>query len=629
MLGQSEAIAEFQEKFPLLYAVILIIFIGLLSRLFYLQVYRGQTYFEFSQQQSVRQEKLPGPRGRIFDRNGRLLVDNRMQLDITLNGQFSPDPKKTVEDVAKLVQIPFDRLWATYNDKRKLVQRFESVTLIEDAPWETTVKIETRKTDLPGIDVTPRIRRVYLEAEKNTHLIGYLSEVNTRELRESRKRGLGYQPGDLIGRSGLEREWETSLRGVDGARYVVVNAHGHRISAGEDASQVLKLKDTEVEPKAGNNLVLTLDQKLQDAATRAMEGKMGAVVALDPRTGEVLTMLSKPSFDPNLVLDTRSDIWTSLVRNPYGPLRNKVIQDHFPPGSTFKVITALAGLKENVVTPKTKVFCPGHYRFGSRVFNCHKKEGHGEVDLVAALKYSCNVYFYNIAAKIGIGALADMAKSVGIGSKTGIELGGETEGLMPEDKWKKRTQGVDWFPGETLSVALGQGATIVSVLQIAQSYAALVNGGNLYRPYVVSRVETSAGEVIESHGPELVSRTKLNAADLDQVREGLRQVVHEPRGTGYWSVRSPKVEIGGKSGTAQVMSTNRAELFKPCRELPFNRRHHAWFVGFAPADKPEIVVAAFGMHECAGSSGAGPIVKRIIEDWWDAKNEAPAAQAMK
>ncbi|HVJ63775.1 MAG TPA: penicillin-binding protein 2 [Bdellovibrionota bacterium] len=629
MLGQSEAIEEFQEKFPILSAAVLLVFVALMARLFYLQIYRGQTYFEFSQQQSVRKEKLPGPRGRIYDRHGRLLVDNRMQIDITINSQFSPDPKQTVQDLAKLVKIPFEKLWTSYNEKRKLVQRFESVTLIEDAPWETTVQVETRKTDLPGIDVTPRIRRVYLEKEKDTHLIGYLSEVNNRDLDASKKRGLGYQTGDLIGRAGLEKQWEKSLRGVDGARYVVVNAHGHRITAGANASQVLKLKDTEVEPKAGNNLVLTLDQNLQDAATRAMEGKMGAVVALDPRTGEVLTMLSKPSFDPNLVLDTRSEIWTSLVKNPYGPLRNKAIQDHFPPGSTFKVITALAGLKEKVVSPQTRVFCPGYYKFGSRIFSCHKKGGHGEVDLVTAIKYSCNVYFYNIAAKIGIGALADMAKSLGVGSKTGIELSGETDGLMPEEKWKRRTQGADWLPGETLSVALGQGATIVSVLQLAQAYAALVNGGNLYRPYIVSRVENSQGNVIESRGPELVGRTKLEPGDLDKVREGLRQVVNEPHGTGYYAVRSQKVQIGGKSGTAQVMSANRADLFKPCAQLPFNRRHHGWFAGFAPIDKPEIVVVAFGMHECAGSAVAGPIVKKIIEDWWDAKHPPEPQPALK
>lgn len=620
MLGQSEAIQEFQEKFPILSAAVLCIFLALAARLFYLQIYRGQTYYEFSQQQSVRKEKLPGPRGRIYDRNGKLLVDNRMQLDISINSQFSPNPKQTVEDVAKLVHIPFEKLWATYLDRRKLVQKFESVNLIEDAPWETVVAIETRKSDLPGIDVIPRIRRVYLTREKDTHLLGYLSEVSTRDLARSKNKGLGYQSGDLIGRFGLEKQWESSLRGVDGARYVVVNAHGHRIAAGEDASQVLKLKDTEVDPKAGNNLVLTLDQTLQDAAIKAMEGKMGAVVALDPRTGEVLTMLSKPSFDPNLVLDTRSEIWTGLMKNPYGPLRNKAIQDHFPPGSTFKVFTALAGLKEHAVNPQTKVFCPGYFKFGSRIFHCHKKQGHGEVSLVTAIKFSCNVYFYNIAAKIGIGALADMAKSLGIGSKTGIELTGETEGLMPDEKWKKKTQGQDWLPGETLSVALGQGATVVSVLQLAQAYAALVNGGNLYRPYVVSRVESSSGEVLESRGPELVGRTKLDGDDLDKVREGLRQVVNEPHGTGYMTVRSKKVVIGGKSGTAQVMSANKQDLFKPCSQLPFNKRHHAWFVGFAPVEKPEIVVVAFGMHECLGSAVSGPIVKQIIEDWWDAKN---------
>lgn len=620
MLGQSEAIQEFQEKFPWLSAAVLFVFIALGARLFYLQLYLGQTFFEVSSQQSVKKERLPGPRGRIFDRNGKLLVDNRMQLDVTLNPQFATEPKKIIENISVLLKIPFEKLWGTYTEKKKLVQRFESVTLIEDAEWENVVKIETRKSELPGIDITPRIRRVYLMEEKDTHLVGYLSEVGKKDLAESKKRGLGYQPGDLIGRFGLERQWESSLRGVDGARYVVVNAHGHRIAAGEDAAQILKLKDTEVDPKAGSNLVLTLDQTLQDAATRAMEGKMGAVVALDPRTGEVLTMLSKPSFDPNLVLDTHSEIWTSLVKNPYGPLRNKGIQDHFPPGSTFKVVTALAGLKEKAVTPATKVFCPGHYRFGSRLFHCHKQGGHGEVDLISAIKYSCNVYFYNIAAKIGIGALSDMAKTLGFGSKTGIELSGETPGLMPDDKWKRKTQGAEWLPGETLSVALGQGATIVSVLQLAQGYAALVNGGNLYKPYVVSRVEDSNGNVLSSHGPELVGRAKIDSQDLDKVREGLRQVVSEPHGTGYWSVRSQKVQIGGKSGTAQVMSANKNDLFKPCKQLPFNKRHHAWFVGFAPAEKPEIVVAAFGMHECAGSSGAGPIVKQIIEDWWDAKH---------
>lgn len=624
MLGQSDTIKEYQTRFPVLYYCILLVFGLLFTRLFYLQIYRGNTFRKISENNSLRKDKLPGPRGLIFDRNGVLLVDNRLQLDATVTPQFTRNPRELTQRLAALSGESAEKLYEKYIERSAMNPRFQPVTLLENLSWPLVVKIESLKAELAGVEVNQSIRRTYLKKQVGAHLFGYISEVTKKELQDP-KLANDYEIGDWIGRYGLERKWESYLKGNDGVRFVVVNAHGHRISQNAiDPGGVANFLQKDILPKPGHNLVLTLDSDLQDTAAEQMKGRIGAVVAMDARTGEVLAMHSLPGFDPTEMTTKAPELWKSFVKSSYGPLRNKTIQDHFPAGSTFKVFTALAALEQGIVTPQTSYFCPGFFRFGKRLYNCHLKAGHGQVSLMEAIRGSCDVYFYNIAARMGIDAISKMGSLFGLGKRTGIDLFNEAPGLMPTENWKQQTYKEVWQAGETLSASIGQGYNLVTPIQLAQAYSTLVNGGNLYRPYVVSRIETMDGTPVKSFSPELLSSAKVNPKFIDDIKEALLAVVNSPSGTAFRYAHSKEIEIGGKSGTAQVISLSRDDLFKPCTNLPFEKRHHAWFVGYAPKKDPEIVVAVLGMHECGGGRSSGPVVKAIIEKWWEKKKAREA-----
>ena len=436
MLGQGETIKDFQHRFPVLYYTILIAFLILGLRLFYLQIYRGSLYRRFSEVNSLRKDKLPGPRGQIFDRNYVPLVDNRLQVDVTVTPQFTKKPKELIAKIAEISGESADRMYEKYLEKTYGNPRFQPVTVLENAPWNVVVKLESLKNELGGLEVETRIRRTYLRKQIGAHLFGYLSEVTKKELQDNTKVRTEYENGDWIGRYGLEKRWEKYLRGQDGVRFVVVNAHGHRISQSTSEAGIVNVLQKESMPKPGNNLVLTIDDDLQNTAAESMKGKMGAVVAMDPRTGEVLAMHSLPGFDPTEMADKGPELWKSFVKNPYGPLRNKSIQDHFPPGSTFKIFTALAALDQGAVNENTTYFCPGFFRFGKKLYSCHKKEGHGYVNLENAIRSSCDVYFYNLATRIGVDAISRAANFFGLGKRTGIDLFNEAPGLMPTEEWK-------------------------------------------------------------------------------------------------------------------------------------------------------------------------------------------------
>lgn len=639
MLGQGETIKDYQHRFPILLGVIVSVFLLLAMRLVFLQVYRGDEYRNFSEQNSLRQEKIPGPRGQILDREGRVLVDNRLQLDVTLIPQYAKNVPSVLAKLSEITGEPVEKFEERFKRSRAGAFKFQPLSLIRNADWDSVVKIESEKTFLPGVDVEARIRRTYLHKNIGSTLLGYLSEVSRDELKSFEKIGdRSYSLGDWKGRSGLEKQWEKYLRGTDGVRYVEVDAHGRRVSSpeGESSSEKTHFLNLppEIPPKAGNNLVLTIDEDLQLKAAEAMAGKIGAAVALDARTGEVLAMISQPGLDPNEWAEKSSDLWAGVKNNPYSPLLNKTIQEHFPAGSTFKVFTALAALDKGIVNENTAVNCPGFYKFGKRVYHCHLKAGHGPVRLHEAISGSCDVYFYNIAARMGVDAISKMAMNFGLGMRTGIELDGEIPGLMPTESWKLQNLKAEWTPGETLSASIGQGYNLVTPLQVAVSYATLVNGGNLYKPYVVSRIETAEGEVVRRFSPELISNYKINPTYLSIIKDALHDVANAPGGTAFAFLKTPEKLISGKSGTAQVMSFNKEDLFRPCTDLPFERRHHAWFVGYAPKENPEIVVSVIGMHECGGSRNASPVVKAVIEKWWQKKKlrenpigPAPVSQA--
>jgi len=620
MLGQAENLRHLQPRFPILYYCIVAGFLLLFIRLVKLQVFDGSEYRQFSDRNSLRRDKLPGPRGLIFDRNGKLLVDNRLQLDVVVTPQFVRNLDEVLSRLSELSDIGADKLRDTYTAATKRAARFQAVTIIPNAPWSLIAKIESSKEGLSGVDIETRLMRSYLPGEMGAQNFGYLGEVNRNDIESLARRGLSYASGDLIGRGGIEKQWERYLRGDDGVRFVVVDAHGHRVVRTTDAEIAsLNLSYQDVAPKAGNNLVLTLDSDLQKAAWDAMEGMMGATVALDTRTGEVLAMVSKPSFDASKLDLSDSSVWQSLMKNPYGPLHNKVIQDHYPPGSTFKPFTALAAMENNIITRETILSCPPIIRFGRRPFHEHNRNGFGNIAVVEALMRSSNVFMWQLAMKLDVNQIAEVATDFGLGQKTGIDLPGEIPGLIPTQEWKMRTFKEPWYPGETLSVAIGQGSTLVTPLQIALSYASIANGGLLFQPYIVSRVTDSQGNMIREFKPKMIKKRDSAAKPLAAIRQGLYDVVNKPGGTAYWYARMPEIEIAGKSGTTQVMSKDAKELFLKCEDMPFERRNHAWFVGFAPYDNPEIVVASFGMHECAGSRRTSPIIKAVVSKWLEKK----------
>jgi len=437
--------------------------------------------------------------------------------------------------------------------------------------------------------------------------------------------GIIYQLGDLTGRYGVEKAWESDLRGKDGANFVEVDVHGHRISyVGEKSSVLYGFKEEE-RPEPGKNIILTIDKDLQEAAFEALGDHLGAVVMLDPRSGEVLSMVSKPSFNPSAISLRDSKFWRELRSNEFGRLRNKAIQDHHPPGSTFKPFLLLAGLEEGVINPETKIYCGPSFRLGRRTYYDHTKFGYGNIDMVTALQKSSNVFMWNVANQMDVDDITKVAKSFGFGNRTNIGLANETPGFMPTQEWATNVRKAPWQRGETLSIAIGQGATLVSPLQLANAYGALATGGLLYKPYIVSRIEDATGKILKEYRPELLRKRKIDPIHLHYIKQGLSDAVNERGGTGI-RLRTEKKIFSGKTGTAQVMSRkSKEDLFANCKQKPYKQRHHGWFVAYGPREHTEIVISVLVLHGCT-SSVAVQVAKKALNRWQELKEEREKKQ---
>jgi penicillin-binding protein 2 len=494
------------------------------------------------------------------------------------------------------------------------------VRLASDVSWDQRARVESHLFELPGVITDVRPRRDYLEGELAAHLLGQLGEIRKQQL-ETREFA-EYRAGEVVGQTGVERLMENALRGREGGRNVVVDVAGRVVDVlGERA------------PDPGGNVVLTLDLDLQRAAEEGFrpeviggQGKIGALVALDPRNGDVLAMVSKPSFDPNSFaggVDTQT--WQKLTSDPLRPLQNRVLAGQYPPGSTYKAIVATAALAEGVVSPQEKLFCPGTYRLGNRTYRCWKPGGHGWMDLRDAIKHSCDVYFYQLGLRLGVDRIAHIADSFHLGRRSGIPLGDEQPGLVPTSTWKQNRFAERWMDGETLSTAIGQGFDLVTPVQLAIAYAALANGGVVLRPRVVLRSAGRDGAIVDADPPEVIGHVAAPPEALARVRDALEAVVAEPGGTGGLA-RVPGLRVAGKTGTAQVVHLKHTEDLED-DEVPFEYRDHAWFVAFAPVDDPQIVVAVLVEHGGHGGSAAAPIAQRVISTWFE-KKKASAGQAV-
>jgi len=574
---------------------VLVAFVALVVRLVYLQVVMGEDYYRLSMNNSIRLQTVDPPRGLILDRNGTKLAENRPSFDVSFTPKDAGDVLKVLAELSSHLKVAPEDLQQKVKHSRGLAA-FRPVLLKQDIGRDTLAGVEARKIDMPGVSVQVRLRRNYLHGLNASHVIGYLGEISLDELKSGDHPGL--KSGDYVGKFGVERTYERFLRGNPGGRQVEVNANG----------QIMRVLRT-VSPKPGNNVHLTLDLELQELAERLLDGVAGAAVAIDPTTGFILALASSPTFNQNAFASgIASATWETLITNPYRPMENKAIQGEYPPGSTFKIVTALAGLEEKVIDENTTFECTGALHFAGRDYRCWKKEGHGRVDVRRALAESCDVFFYRVGQRLGVDRLAWYAKSFGLGARTGVALDQESRGLIPSSTWKKKRFGVPWQDGETLSISIGQGYVLATPLQMAMFVGAVGNGGIRHRPAILNRVESMEGEVVFQAVPQEIARLPVSARNLKMVQQGIWAAVNGDRGTAR-RVHLSDIEVSGKTGTSQVVGRKDVgDNYVPPHLLP-----HAWFVCYAPAAAPRIAVAVVVENGEHGSSAAGPISREMVK----------------
>jgi penicillin-binding protein 2 len=597
--GFEQASMEvFSIRLKILVIIAVAAFGALILRLWLLQVVHGPEYRVKSENNRIQLQDIPPFRGMIFDRNGELLVDNRPSFDLFLVPEDIRNRQTLAENLDRLIGV----------DAGHVIERlagesfrygFRPIPIKRNLSREDLAVMEASAFNLPGVTIQVKPRRHYVNNEFAAHLIGYLGEINDRQLKSGHYPDA--RPGDLIGQFGVERAWHRELQGIRGGEQVEVDAAGRRLA-------VLSRKP----PVAGENLALTLDKNLQLMAERALAGKKGAIVAMNPMNGEILAMASAPSFDPNIFIEglDRAE-WNRLITSTDFPLQNRAVQGQYPPGSVFKIVMALAGLEEGLIDVHETVYCGGNFRLGDQTFRCWRKQGHGRVDLHRALVESCDVYFYTLGRRLGVDKIAHYAKMCGLGRPTGFELGAEREGLIPTSEWKLRRFGIPWQQGETISTSIGQSFVLVTPLQMARLMGALFNGGILYEPRIVRWVGKEGKESYR-FTPRHGGKMKIRNEHLEVLKHALIGAVNEPRGTGSRS-KIKDGTVAGKTGTAQVISLDKEKSFKSEGEVPAEFKDHAWFVALATAEKPELAIAVLVENGGGGGGTAAPIAGDLIK----------------
>jgi penicillin-binding protein 2 len=577
-------------------------------RLWYLQILQGSYFRDKSENNRLQTVFIPPPRGEIMDRNGEILVNNRPAFNIELVSEDTPNIKGTLAELARVVNADTESLQQKLNSQRR--RKFEPKLLLKDVSREIVGRVSAAMHRLPGVIITVIPARRYLFDDLGAHILGYIREITTKQLESPSYPG--YLLGDVIGQYGIEAKWERYLQGSRGRKRVVVNAVGTRV--GELSY------DREV---SGGTLHLTIDKVVQEAADNALREQRGAIVAIDPRNGEIRALASSERFDPNVFIgELSSSDWQQIMAGRR--LHNRAVQGIYPPGSTFKIFTAIASLSEGIFDPKDSVGCSGGYFFAGRRYGCWKKTGHGTVNLHRSIVESCDTYYYIVGQRLGVDRIHKYASMFGLGERTGIDLVDENPGILPSTEWKRKAhrkpEDKKWYPGETLSVSIGQGAVSVTPLQLATAYAAVVNGGIRYQPRLVSRVVAADGRVIvDKSEPVVVGQADVKPEILALVKEGLIGVVNGAGGTARRARLDPELEVtvGGKTGTAQVAALH----FGTSGEL----NDHAWFAGYAGAENPELVVVALAENGGHGGAVAAPIVRQVMDAYFRFVKKMPPA----
>jgi penicillin-binding protein 2 len=581
-------------------AAILVLICVLIARLYFLQVIQYEYHSTLSENNRVHVQPIPPTRGLIFDRNGVVVADNRPSFSLSMTRERSGDWRQVLDTIVEVLELS-DEDRQLFERRMKQGRRpFEPVPILFELNEEQIARVAVNQFRLPGVEVVAQLVRHYPQGAHFAHSVGYVGRINEKELKTLDP--VDYSGTHHIGKTGIERFYEPELHGTVGYEEVETNARGRVL-------RVLKRTD----PKPGKDIVLSLDIKLQEAAEEALGGRRGAIVAMDPRTGEVLAMVSQPSFDPNLFVtgigfQAYADLRDSIDR----PLFNRVLRGLYPPGSTIKPAVAIAGLDSGVINAGSRVFDPGFYQLPNydHKYRNWNRTGDGWVDLDTAIMRSNDTYFYDLAHKLGIDKLDNYMGQFGIGQKVSLDMFEESPGLMPSREWKRKTRRQAWFPGETLILGIGQGYMQATPLQLAQATALVANKGKWNRPRLARTIE-GVPPVDENPVPDIVLR---NPSDWAKVTHGMEQVMQGARGTARKAAIGAKYRIAGKSGTAQVVAIRQGEKYDRSK-VQERHRDHALFVGFAPADNPRIVVSVMVENGESGSGVAAPVVRQIMDAW--------------
>ena len=602
-----------KKKIRVFAILVIFSFLCLSMRIWYLQILKWQYLTGLSENNRIRMVSLPAYRGTIKDRNGETLVSIRPSFNLYITPEDARDSESSLNFLEKKINFERDKL--KINMKRE--KSFKDILIKADISRDQVAFVEENNMRLPGIKIKAEPLRNYVYKDLMSHVLGYLGEISKSKLESSNNPY--YSQGDFVGKNGLENVFESILRGRKGHKEVEADVSGRELKT------LRKLPS-----ESGNNLVLTLDVRIQEELEKAMsstpeEIKNGSVVAMKVQTGEILAITSKPSFDPNeFAVGITPENWKKLVNDEMHPLQNRSIHSQYPPGSTYKIAVAYAALEEGVIDPQTTIYCPGHFRLGRGRYRCWKKRGHGAVNLHDALVQSCDVFFYTVGHRLGIDTLARYAKKFGFGFPTGLGLSREKRGLVPSTQWKLKNRKQPWLLGETISASIGQGYNLVTPLQQANMIASVANGGMLLKPYLVKRIEEPGGKTIKEFFPEIKGKISGNSESLEIVRKALRDVVNGPKGTGKRS-RLKDVVVSGKTGTVQVVRMKSNDELDKKDEIPYKYRDHAWFVAFAPYEKPEIAVAVLVEHGGHGGTAAAPIAQKIFKKYFQLYPPDPAA----
>ena len=602
MKGQRfvREVMESKQRILAISFVVGAIFLVLLLRLWHLQILSADDYRSMSENNRLRFVPVAASRGAILDRSGTVLVSNRPSFSLAVIPQEVKDKDALFDRLARLLNL--DR--ADMEDRWKKIKgraKYYPVVLASNISRDQVEIIEENRLRLPGVEIEMKPVREYSNKVLAAHLLGYIGEISDEEL--ERKGYEDYNPGDYVGKNGIERSWEHELHGDDGGRQLEVDARG----------RVLRTV-SESYPTVGNSVVLTIDAAVQKQAEKAFGEQAGAAVALDVNSGEVLAFVSTPSFDPALFSGKLpADVWKSYLDDKRHPLENKALTGQYPPGSTFKIITALAGLENGQINESTSVICSGSHKLGNATFKCWNKRGHGTTSLKKSLRESCDVYYYQLGERLGVDLIAKTAQKFLLVAPLGIGLTNEKPGLIPTAEWKQKRFGKRWYHGETLPVAIGQGYVLTTPIQLASMIATVANEGTIYRPFLVKRIVDTDGKSLKEFKPEIIGQTGISADKFRLVKQGLFAVVNEPGGTGGMA-RLYDVKVAGKTGTSQVVKLRDSK-----GGTPYQFRDHALFVAFAPYDKPEIAIAVVVEHGEHGGGAAAPIAGRMLRAYFDGK----------